>query len=164
MQELDRRLMLGGTAGAGIVLLASHSLAEGASVGSDTRHNKLLIADFIDVVWRKGELDKLPTFWTADCVNHADPSASNRGLQSLRHYHEEFGQAFAAFSQPTIQIEQQIAEGDRVVTQMVTQARHTASGKSVSLATIRIDRLAGGKIAEHWSVADMAGLMRQIAA
>ena len=101
---------------------------------------------------------------SADCVNHADPSTANRGIEALRHYHEQFGQAFAAFSDPTIQIEQQVAEDDRVVTQMVTRARHTASGKSVSLATIRIDRLAGGKIAEHWSVADMAGLMQQIAA
>jgi predicted ester cyclase len=32
------------------------------------------------------------------------------------------------------------------------------------LATIRIDRLAAGRIAEHWSVADMAGLMSQIQA
>ncbi len=133
-------------------------------MGSDAQRNKSVVADFIDAVWRRGELDKLPSYWTADCVNHADPSPSNRGLESLRRYHEQFSRAFAAFSDPTIQIEQQIAENDRVVTQMVTRAHHAASGKTVMLATIRIDRLEGGKIAEHWSVADMAGLMQQIAA
>ncbi len=133
-------------------------------MSSDTQRNKRVISDFIDAVWRKGELDKLPGFWTADCINHADPSPSNHGLQPLRHYHEQFSQAFAAFSDSTIQIEQQIAEDDRVVTQMVTWAHQKASGRNVSLATIRIDRLAGGKIAEHWSVADMAGLMQQLSA
>lgn len=66
---------------------------------------------------------------------------------------------------------QQVAEGDRVVTQIATSARHTAefmghapSGRTVTLATIRIDRLEGDRIAEHWSVADMAGLLAQIQA
>lgn len=127
------------------------------------QRNKQVVADFIDAVWRKGELVKLPTFWTADCVNYADGGASNRGLDSLRSYHEQFGEAFAAFSDPSIEIVQQVAEADRVVTQMMTRARHRPSGKSVSVMTIRIDRLADGKIAEHWSVADMAGLMQQIA-
>jgi len=34
----------------------------------------------------------------------------------------------------------------------------------VALATIRIDRIQGGKIAEHWSVADVAGLIQQLQA
>ena len=39
---------------------------------------------------------------------------------------------------------------------------HKPTGKTVTLDTIRIDRVEAGKIAEHWSVADMAGLMQQI--
>jgi predicted ester cyclase len=55
------------------------------------------------------------------------------------------------------------------MTHMVTSGRHSgdfmgvpATGRSVSLATIRIDRIVDGKIAEHWSVADMAGLVQQL--
>ncbi len=64
---------------------------------------------------------------------------------------------------------QQVAEVDRVVSQMVFRGKHTGplfgkppTGKAASLASIRIDRFDGGKIAEHWSVADMDGFMRQI--
>ncbi len=32
----------------------------------------------------------------------------------------------------------------------------------VEVASIRIDRFEGDKIAEHWSVADMAGLIEQL--
>lgn len=126
--------------------------------------NKIIVAKSIEVVWRRGQLEELGTFWTDDCVNHADPAPGNVGLEALRRYHENFGQAFAGFTSPTIEIVQQIAEENRVVTQILTQATHSASGKLVSLSTVRIDRLQNGQIAEHWSVADMAGLMRQIQA
>ncbi len=76
-----------------------------------------------------------------------------------------------SFSNTKIEFLQQIAEGDRVVSQVVFRADHTGpvfgkppTGKSVSLASIRIDRFAGGKIAEHWSVADMTGFMQQLQA
>ncbi len=130
----------------------------------DERHaNKRVILDLIQRVWRDGRLDDLPAFWAADCVNHADPAAEKRGLAALRRYHEAFGTWFEAFDRVDIAVQQQVAEGDRVVTQMVTTAVHRATSRPVSLATIRIDRLADGRIAEHWSVADLAGLSAQLA-
>lgn len=66
---------------------------------------------------------------------------------------------------------QQVAEGDRVVTHMITRGEHsgafvggTPTGKHMWLATIRIDRMQNGKIAERWSVADVAELMQQLQA
>jgi predicted ester cyclase len=38
------------------------------------------------------------------------------------------------------------------------------TGRTAPLATIWIDRLRDGRIAEHWSVADMAGFMQQLRA
>ncbi len=56
-----------------------------------------------------------------------------------------------------------------MVSQMVFRADDTGpvfgtspTGKAVSVASIRIARFAGGKIAEHWSVADMAGFMQHL--
>ena len=87
----------------------------------------------------------------------------------MRGYHEQFAAQFAAFSDSAIDVVRQVGESDQVVTQLVTRARHTgdfagmpATGKAVSLATIRIDRLENGRIAEHWSVADVAGLLEQL--
>ena len=131
--------------------------------------NKRTVQDFIEVVWRQGDLAALPRFWTEDCQNHAAPAGVDHGMAALKIYHAQFAAAFDAFSDSHIEIVQQVAEGDRVVTQMVTSARHTApfqglqaTNRTVHLATIRIDRLFGGKIDEHWSVADMAGLMQQL--
>ena len=60
-------------------------------------------------------------------------------------------------------MQQQVAESNRVATQMVLRAVHREKHRNVSLATIRIDRMTDETIAELWSVADMAGLMQQLA-
>ena len=136
---------------------------------NETETNKQVLRGLIQTVWVGGDLNALPGFWTADCVNHAMPGADNRGLAALHTYHEQFLLAFAAFSDVQITVAQQVAEADRVVTQVVTRGRHTGeffglapTGKNVLLEAMRIDRFQQGKIAEHWSVSDMAGLMQQL--
>jgi predicted ester cyclase len=130
---------------------------------------KAVIQNFFAAVWGTGNLDALPDFWTADCINHEMPGDNKVGLDLVRAYHQGFLEAYSGVSDVGIDIKQQIAEGDRVMTHMVTSGRHTgdfmgvaATGRNVSLATMRIDRIVNGKIAEHWSVADMAGLMQQL--
>ncbi len=132
--------------------------------------NKQTLREFVQVVWEGHDVSALATYWTGDCVNHAAPEHNRVGLDALRAYHEGFFTGFLpAFSNPRIEFVQQVAEGDRVVSQMIFQADHTGplfghppTGKSVSLVSIRIDRFEDGKIAEHWSVADMAGFMQQL--
>ncbi len=131
--------------------------------------NKAVVNRFVDTVWRQGEINRLGEFWTADCINHADAAEQKAGIPALTAYHEQFGTAFAGFSDMDIQILQQVADTTKVVTHMVTRLRHTgafngipATGKTVTLVSIRIDRIEGSKIAEHWSVGDLAGLMRQL--
>jgi len=138
---------------------------------ADLAANKRIVQGFIEVAWEGRDLAALPTFWTDDCVNHAVPGPDNRGLAALQAYHEQFFAGFSAFSRVQIHIVQQVAEGDRVVTQMTTRGAHSGpfygippTGRDVSLATIRIDRLRDGKIAEHWSVADVAGLLQHLQA
>lgn len=136
----------------------------------NTETNKQVVRDFVQRVWVERHLGALPDFWTSDCVNYAMPLGSdNRGLSVLQAYHEQFLAAFSALSDIHIDIVQQVAEEDRVVTQMTTRAKHTGTflghaptGKTIALDSIRIDRLDAGKIAEHWSVADMVGLMQQM--
>lgn len=133
-------------------------------------NNKANLREFVRVVWEGRDLSQLPAFWTSDCVNHAAPASAQVGLDALRSYHQEFFSGFLpAFSNAKIEYVQQVAEGDRVVTQMVFSGVHTGelfgkppTHKTVFLASIRIDRFDNGKIAEHWSVADVAGLMKQI--
>lgn len=143
----------------------------GSNEVATTEANKARIRESIEVVWRQGALDRLAEFWTEDCINHAAPAGTEQGLAALYAYHEQFAAFLAAFSDVQITLQQQVAEADRVVTQILTTARHTGpfmghpgTGRAVALATIRIDRLHDGRIAEHWSVADMAGFMAQLCA
>lgn len=157
---MRRRTVLGalaaGTAGA----MLTDQL--NASPMNDGETNKRVVQNLIQKVWREGQIDELPHFWSANCVNHADPSTQKQGLAAVRLYHEGFAAWFRDFEDVKIDVEQQIAEGDRVATQMLLRAVHTAKQRRVSLATIRIDRFTQGKIAEHWSIADMAGFNQQL--
>jgi predicted ester cyclase len=132
--------------------------------------NKTIIQNSIEAVWNQQNLAALPDYWNANCINHAMPGEHNTGLEMLHSYHAGFLEALQGVD-AHVEILQQIAEGDRVVSQMITRATHKvsfmgmpATGKTVTLSTIRIDRLEHGKISEHWSVADMARLMQQLQA
>jgi steroid delta-isomerase-like uncharacterized protein len=137
---------------------------------SDLNRNKQIIHSLVREVWNNGNLDALNDFWSEDCINHAMPGSDNRGLEALRVYHESLSVTLdEAFIDFQTEILQQIAEGDRVVTQMRSSGEHRgtfagipATGKSISLSAMRIDLMRDGKITEHWSVADMADLMQQL--
>jgi predicted ester cyclase len=131
--------------------------------------NKRRVRDFIEAVWVGQDLGALNRYWTPGCVNHAAPPGHDAGLAALRAYHEQFAAQFSAFSDLAIDLVQQVGEGDTVLTHLLTSGRHSgdfagmpATGRVVSLVTMRVDRLEDGMIAEHWSVADVAGLMTQL--
>jgi steroid delta-isomerase-like uncharacterized protein len=137
---------------------------------SDTNKNKQIIQNFVQAVWNDRNLTALKDFWAEDCLNHAMPGTDNRGLNALRIYHESFfDDFFLAFPNTQIEIVQQVAEEDRVVTYITSQGTHNGAfygipptGKSISTSAMRIDRIQDGKIAEHWSVSDAASLMQQL--
>ncbi len=139
---------------------------------SDVDKNKQIIQNFIQVVWNSRDLSALKDFWAEDCVNHAMPGTDNRGLNALRTYHDSFfDDFFSAFPDIQIEITQQVAEGDRIATYITSQGTHSGAfygipptGKHISTSVIRIDRVQDGKITEHWSVSDAAGLVQQIQA
>src|SRR3546814_11953119 len=91
----------------------------------------LVLRYLIDVVWTHGCFDDLSRFWSADCINHADPSPDTKGLVALRRYHAQFAQVLASFSDVSVDVLQQTAEDDRVVTEMITSTKHTATLKRI---------------------------------
>ena len=75
----------------------------------------------------------------------------------------------SAFPDMKLAIEDEVAEGDQVVTRWVMHATHKgdlmnipATGRQVAMSGISIDRLAEGKIVEHWGEFDMLGLLQQL--
>ena len=92
-------------------------------------------------------------------INHAPPPFPGfaEGREGLK-------QAFKAFWEATPgyhEIEDQIAEGDKVVTRMTAYGTHDkdlpgnpVSGNKLQMTATAIHRIADGKIAEHWSNKD----------
>lgn len=75
----------------------------------------------------------------------------------------------AAFPDIYVTVEDQVAEGDKVSTRRTWEATHrgsyrgiAATGKRVKWSQISIVRLADGKIAEDWAVADELSILQQL--
>jgi steroid delta-isomerase-like uncharacterized protein len=79
------------------------------------------------------------------------------------------GMMLAAFPDIEATVQDQIAEGDRVVTRWAAQATHRgdfmgipATSKRVTVKAIHIHRIVDGRIAALWEEFDMFGLMQQL--
>lgn len=75
----------------------------------------------------------------------------------------------AAFPDATHTIEDQIAEGDKVVTRITVRGTFVGeylgippNGKQITAEGIMIHRIAGGQMVEHWAMADNLRLFQQL--
>ena len=66
-------------------------------------------------------------------------------------------------------IEDMIAEGDRVATRYALEGTHggqlfgiAPTGRHLSIKSMSVEWLSGGKIVEHWRVTDELDMMRQL--
>ena len=66
-------------------------------------------------------------------------------------------------------IEDQIAEGDKVVTRLTSVGKHTGdlpgaprTGNDMKMTSITIHRIVNGKLVEKWAEKDVLGLLQQI--
>ncbi|TDD08467.1 ester cyclase [Nonomuraea deserti] len=91
-----------------------------------------------------------------------------KGAQALK---EVFAVLHRAFPDLHIEIEDVIAEGDRVVTRNTVTGTHQGkymglapTGKSITYKEILIARFADGRVAETWAVVDVLAQMRQLGA
>ena len=74
-----------------------------------------------------------------------------------------------AFPDATHTIEDQIAEGDKVVTRMTVRGTFIGeylgippNGKQITAEGIMIHRIAGGQLVEHWAMGDNLRLFQQL--
>ena len=104
-----------------------------------------------------------------DYVDHSPPlPGMGSGNAAVRQANAALREAFP----DTVHIiEDQIAEGDMVVTRLRGRATFTgeilgipANGKVVEITGISIHRLVDGKLVEHWANADLLGFMQQLGA
>jgi steroid delta-isomerase-like uncharacterized protein len=104
-------------------------------------------------------------------ANHVDHTAgSPPGLPHGPEGTKQFATLyFTAFPDIRVSIEDQLAEGDRVVTRWRAQGTNSgslfgmpATNKSATITGITIDRISGGKIVETWTNFDNLGMLQQL--
>jgi predicted ester cyclase len=128
--------------------------------------NKALVRRFYEEI-DKGNIGVLDELVADDYIDHNPPPFP--GLAAGR---EGLKQAFRIFQHATPayhRIEDQIAEGDRVVTRLTSIGKHEGdlpgalrTGNDLKMASITIHRVVNGKLVEKWSEKDVMGFLQQI--
>lgn len=131
--------------------------------------NKTIVRRWLKDLFEKGNLSLADELFTKDSISH-DRSGPNgewpRGPEGPRAVAQYYRGAF-----PDIQytIEDQIAEGDKVVTRWTARGTNNgslmgmpATGKTALVTGIETDRLENGKIAESWVNFDAMTMLVQL--
>ena len=130
-----------------------------------TEDNKALIRRGIEEVWNRKNVAIVDEIAAADYVSH-NPAMTTHGLEQ---YKQLVTMYLAAFPDLHLTIEDQIAEGDKVVIRWTAHGTHKGNfmgipptGKEAVVTGITIDRFANGKSVEAWNNSDDLGLLQQL--
>jgi predicted ester cyclase len=95
--------------------------------------------------------------------------ANEAGVENLAAYKDFVREVHEAFPDLRYELEDQIAEDDRVMTRNVATGTHKGvlmglqpTNKRAQWAGISIDRIEQGKIVENWVSWDMMGMLQQL--
>jgi steroid delta-isomerase-like uncharacterized protein len=128
--------------------------------------NKRLVQRFYEAIDR-GDLAAIDEFVADDYVDHNPPPFPGlpKGREGLKQVFKNFLEATPGYHK----IEDQIAEGDKVVTRMTSYGKHEGdlpgaprTGNDLKMTSITIHRIANGKLVEKWSEKDVLGFLKQI--
>jgi steroid delta-isomerase-like uncharacterized protein len=132
-----------------------------------SEQNKTLVRRAVEEVWNRGNYAVVNELVASDIVVHAStPDGEIHGPEGVKQFYATLRRAF-----PDIHftIEDQIAEGDRVVTRWTARGTHRGefngippTGKQGAISGIDIDRIADGKVVECWPNADELDLLQQL--
>jgi predicted ester cyclase len=136
-----------------------------AAAGADTlQANKILVRRYIDDVLTANKQEELEQLLSADFVDStpsADPGIT--GPEVIRAAQERI---HAVFPKVRYQIDDLIAEGDKVVARYTVRAstQEPEGGRAtpVEITGMTIFRIADGKIREAWIINDQVELYRQL--
>jgi steroid delta-isomerase-like uncharacterized protein len=134
--------------------------------------NKATCRRFIQQIFNEGNLASIGDFVSPDSLHHElDGMAVPLGMSSSEGFADMIHLYRLAFPDLRFEVQDQIGESDQVVTSLRIQGTQKgqlmgigASGKTMDVTGIRVDRLAEGKIAESWFHWDGVGMLQQIGA
>jgi steroid delta-isomerase-like uncharacterized protein len=133
--------------------------------------NKELVRRLFEECWNRGDLTRLDQMLSSDYQEH-DPAEENFGADfgSGPEYYRNINRAYrSAFPDLNFEIEDLIAEGDRVVARWTSRGTHrgdlfgiSPTGKRLAVKGISMHRFADGKLRETWVNWDAFGMLKQL--
>jgi len=130
--------------------------------------NKALVRRIIEAVVNTGDFSSLDEFVSSDYTYFEPtlgPMSGRDGYRTLVSMYR------SAFPDLTLTVDQQIAEGDTVVTRWTAHGTHqgelfgmSATAKEVSVQGVVISRIHDGQLAEDYESYDVYGMLRQLGA
>jgi predicted ester cyclase len=110
----------------------------------------------LEQVCARGDLERARELYADDFLDHVN-ALDFRGQEGIA---KSVAMYRAMFPDLRIEVVDQVADGDHVVSRWVLHGTHR--GRRVTLPGITISRFENDKIAEDWTVSDNLGLLRQI--
>src|SRR5215213_160749 len=134
--------------------------------GSMSDENKAVVRRFIEEVYNRGNLSVADELLAPDFIDHDVFPGEDASIEG---YKRAVAKQLAASSNLHFSIEEQIAEGDKVVTRLIGRGTHdqkayeglAPSGARITIENITINRVVEGKIVEEWNVAENTDLWQQ---
>ncbi len=141
---------------------------KGGYASMSAEENKAVVRREIEEIFdHRGNLDAAEEIYAPDYVGHEPTTGDIRGIEGAKQFAADYRKAF-----PDVEttIEDQIAEGDKVVTRFRARGTHQgdtedfgpATGNRIEVTGISIAQLADGKIVEDWTNYDALGLLQQL--
>jgi steroid delta-isomerase-like uncharacterized protein len=146
--------------------MKSTAIASSEGQKSQAEMNKEFMRLAVEKIWNGGDYDSLEEFVSPDFVVHLSPEQRVHGIEGVKNFYTGLRKSFPDIH---FEIEEIIAEGDRVVTQWRATGTHRGefrgippTGKKFTLTAVDIDRIVDGKTVECWTKMDELGLMNQL--
>lgn len=130
--------------------------------------NKVFVRRYYEDVVNKGAIDEVARFVSSDYTEVHDNTRHRLGVEGAQEHIRGVRETYPDLH---LTIEQQIAEGEWVVTRVTMRGTHRGewmgikpTGKPIKVSAVNMDRVVDGRIVEHGGAANLLGPLLQIGA
>jgi steroid delta-isomerase-like uncharacterized protein len=125
-----------------------------------------LVRQFVEEGHNQGNLKALEQVFAEDAIDHGALPSQAPGREGIL---QRVAALRAAFPDEHAVVDDMVVQGDRIAFRWTITGTHRGpfqgvapTGRQIAFTGINIERVRDGRIQEHWSSADLLGLMRQI--
>ena len=133
------------------------------------QENSALICRWFEEVWNKARLEAVDEMAAPDIVAHGLVDAHGKEIAGTEGFKVFWHQFRDAFPDVRIDVEDEMADGDKVMVRCTVRGTHQgdgmglkATGKKMAFSGICVGRIKDGRLAEAWNYFDFLVLYQQL--